>query len=352
MTISAIYTYPIMSKHHSQRKLDHIRINLEEDVSFPRLTTGFERFRFVHQALPELNLADIDTSTTVFGKKLQAPLLISSMTGGAPEAEQINLHLAAAAEEAGIAMGVGSQRAALEAPELARTFQVRRVAPHILLFANLGAAQLNKGYTADDCWRAVEMIEADALILHLNPLQEAVQAGGDVQWAGLARKIAEVCHRLPVPVIAKEVGWGISPRSARLLADAGVAAIDVAGSGGTSWAEVEYHRTSDPLLRRLARTFADWGIPTAESLQQVREILPHMTLFASGGLRNGIDVAKSIALGADLAGLAAPFLRPAVHGPEAVAAEIEALVAELRLTMFLTASADISALRKAEYSLA
>jgi len=341
-----------MSKHHSQRKLDHIRINLEEDVSFPRLTTGFERLRFVHQALPELNLADIDTSTTVFGKKLQAPLLISSMTGGAPEAEQINLHLAAAAEEAGIAMGVGSQRAALEAPELARTFQVRRVAPHILLFANLGAAQLNKGYTADDCWRAVEMIEADALILHLNPLQEAVQAGGDVQWAGLARKIAEVCHRLPVPVIAKEVGWGISPRSARLLADAGVAAIDVAGSGGTSWAEVEYHRTSDPLLQRLARTFADWGIPTAESLQQVREILPHMTLFASGGLRNGIDVAKSIALGADLAGLAAPFLRPAVHGPEAVTAEIEALVAELRLTMFLTASADISALRKAEYSLA
>jgi isopentenyl-diphosphate delta-isomerase len=278
-----------MPGRHSQRKADHIRINLEEDVSFPNLTTGFEYFRFVHQALPELNLADVETDIRVFGKRLQAPLLISSMTGGAEEAGRVNLRLAEAAEAAGVAMGVGSQRVALEDPRQARSFQVRRVAPHILLFANLGAVQLNMGYTVDDCLRAVEMIEADALILHLNPLQEAVQAGGDVRWAGLAKKIEGVCKALPVPVIVKEVGWGVSSQTAQLLADAGVAAIDVAGAGGTSWSQVEYHRSDDPLLRRLARTFADWGISTAESLLMVRETLPDMTLFASGGLRTGIE---------------------------------------------------------------
>ena len=335
-----------MPGRHSQRKADHIRINLEKDVSFPNLTTGFEYFRFVHQALPELDLNAISTSVTLFGKQLRAPLLISSMTGGTKEAERINLHLAEAAEAAGIAMGLGSQRVALESPEQARTFQVRRVAPNILLFANLGAAQLNKGYTVDDCLRVVEMVEADALILHLNPLQEAVQMGGDVHWAGLAKKIEKVCRALPVPVVAKEVGWGISAQSAQLLADAGVAAIDVAGSGGTSWSEVEYHRTSDALLRRLARTFADWGIPTAESLLLVSELLPDMTLFASGGLRTGIDVAKSVALGADAAGMAAPFLRAAAQSAEAVAAEIEAIVTELRVAMFVSGAADLPALRE------
>ena len=335
-----------MPGRHSQRKADHIRINLEEDVSFPNLTTGFEYFRFVHQALPELNLADVETDILVFGKRLQAPLLISSMTGGAEEAGRVNLRLAEAAEAAGVAMGVGSQRVALEDPRQARSFQVRRVAPHILLFANLGAVQLNMGYTVDDCLRAVEMIEADALILHLNPLQEAVQAGGDVRWAGLAKKIEGVCKALPVPVIVKEVGWGVSSQTAQLLADAGVAAIDVAGAGGTSWSQVEYHRSDDPLLRRLARTFADWGISTAESLLMVRETLPDMTLFASGGLRTGIDVAKSIALGADMAGMAAPFLKAAAHSTEAVAAEIEALTTELRVAMFVSGARDLQSLRE------
>ncbi len=335
-----------MSERHSQRKTDHIRINLEQDVSFPNLTTGFEFFRFVHQALPELDLDAIETGTTIFGKGLRAPLLISSMTGGAAEAEQINLRLAEAAEAAGVAMGVGSQRVALESPEQARSFQVRRVAPSILLFANLGAVQLNKGYTADDCLRAVEMIEADALILHLNPLQEAVQVGGDVHWAGLAKKIEAVCKALPVPVVAKEVGWGISPKTARLLADAGVAAIDIAGGGGTSWSEVEYHRTRDPLLRRLARTFADWGIPTAESLLLVNETLPEMTLFASGGLRTGIDVAKSIALGAELAGMAAPFIKAAARSAEAVSEELQAIIMELRVAMFVSGARDLTALRE------
>ena len=335
-----------MSEIHSQRKADHIRINLEEDVTFPNLTTGLERFRFVHQALPELDLDAVETKVTLFGKSLGAPILISSMTGGTPQAERINLHLAEAAEAAGIAMGLGSQRVALESPELARSFQVRRVAPNILLFANLGAVQLNAGYSVDDCQRAVEMVEADALILHLNPLQEAVQARGDVHWSGLARKIEQVCKALPVPVVVKEVGWGISPRTARLLADAGVAAIDVAGAGGTSWSQVEYHRTEDPLLRRLARTFADWGIPTADSLRLVREALPEMTLFASGGLRSGIDVAKSIALGAEVAGLAAPFLKAAAHSVEAVAEEIRAIEMELRVAMFASGARDLQALRE------
>ncbi len=334
----------MMTGRHTNRKADHIRINLEEDVRFPNLTTGLERYRFVHQALPELDLAAVDTTVTVFGKTLKAPLLISSMTGGTPEAGRINFHLAEAAEAAGIAMGLGSQRAALEEPEWAATFRVRKVAPHILLFANLGAVQLNKGYTIDHCRRAVEMVEADALILHLNPLQEAVQADGDWNWAGLAAKIEAVCRQLPVPVVAKEVGWGISPQTARLLADAGVAAIDVAGAGGTSWTQVEYHRADSERFRRLARAFADWGLPTAVSLQLVRQTLPDMMLFASGGLRGGIDIAKCLALGATLGGMAGPFLKAAAHSVEAVAEEIAATVAELRVAMFAAGAGNVKAL--------
>ncbi len=334
-----------MTQHHAQRKADHIRINLEEDVSFPNLTTGLERYRLVHQALPELDLEDVHTEMEVLNKVLQAPLFISSMTGGTPQAEQINLRLAEAAEAAGIAMGLGSQRVAIEDPSLAPTFQVRRVAPNILLFANLGAVQLNRGYTVEHCQRAVDMVEADALILHLNPLQEALQADGDVHWSGLARKIEEVCTHLSVPVIAKEVGWGIAPRTARLLVNAGVAAIDVAGSGGTSWSEVEYHRAQDPSLRRLAREFADWGIPTADSLIMVREAVPTIPLFASGGLRTGIDVAKSIALGADMAGMAHPFLKAAAISAEAVYDEIQAVIRSLRTAMFLSGAGHLASLR-------
>ncbi len=334
-----------MPEQHAQRKADHIRINLEEDVSFPNLTTGLERYRLVHQALPELDLDQVRMDIEVLDKVLQAPLLISSMTGGTPEAERINLNLAEAAEAAGIAMGLGSQRVALEQPEHARTFQVRRVAPNMLLFANLGAVQLNRGYTVDHCQRAVDMVEADALILHLNPLQEALQAEGDVHWAGLARKIEHVCAKLSVPVIAKEVGWGVSPQTARLLANVGVAAIDVAGSGGTSWAEVEFHRAQDPHLKRLAREFADWGIPTADSLVMVRDALPDIPLFASGGLRTGVDIAKCIALGADLAGIASPFLKAAAISAEAVYEEIQAVMRSLRVAMFVSGAGNLNALR-------
>ncbi len=335
-----------MSGTHARRKADHIRINLEENVNFPRLTTGLERYRFMHEALPEVDLPDVDPTVTLFGKRLAAPILISSMTGGTEEAQRINFNLAEAAEAAGIAMGLGSMRAALEEPEQAPTFQVRKVAPSLLLFSNLGAVQLNKGYSVDQCLRAVEMVEADALILHLNPLQEAVQADGDWHWRGLAAKIEQVCRALPVPVIAKEVGWGISPRSARLLADAGVSAIDVAGSGGTSWTEVEYHRAEGERWRRLARAFADWGIPTAESLRLVRQTVPDMGLFASGGLRGGMDIAKCVALGADLGGMAGPFLKAADKGVDAVAEEIEVTLAEMRVAMFVAGAKDIAALRE------
>lgn len=333
-----------------QRKVDHIRINLDEDVAFPNLTTGLERLRFVHQALPELDLTDVDTGITLFGKRLQAPILVSSMTGGAAEAERINRNLAAAAEACGLAMGVGSQRAGLEQGDSVTTFRVRSVAPNLLLFANLGAVQLNYGYTVDQCRRAVEMIEADALILHLNPLQEVLQPEGDFNWRGLLAKIEAVCTALEVPVIAKEVGWGISAQAARGLIDAGVQAIDVAGAGGTSWSQVEMHRAPTTRLRRLAAAFADWGIPTAESLQTVCQVRtemghPALPVFASGGIRNGQDIGKCVALGADLVGLASPFLRCAVESEDAVREEMELLRDELRIVMLCAGAADLAALR-------
>ncbi|HSN73621.1 MAG TPA: type 2 isopentenyl-diphosphate Delta-isomerase [Anaerolineae bacterium] len=331
---------------HKARKADHIRINLEEDVQFPRLTTGLERYRFVHQALPELDLAAIDASSPLLGKVLRMPLLISSMTGGTDQAERINRNLAAGAQACGIAMGLGSQRTGLEVVASADTFRVRREAPDILLLANLGAVQLNKGYGVGHCRRAVEMIEADALILHLNPLQEVLQADGDWNWSGLLGKIEQVCRGVGVPVVVKEVGWGISAALARQLAEAGVAVIDVAGSGGTSWSEVEYYRAPSERLRRLARSFADWGLPTAESLVAVGQAAPHLPRIASGGIRDGIDVAKCLALGASAAGLASPVLKAAAVSAEAVVDTIDSLAEELRIAMFCAGAADVAALRE------
>jgi len=329
-----------------RRKADHIRINLEEDVR-SGLTTGLERYRFVHQALPECNLEDIDSSLSLFGRMLQAPVLISSMTGGTAEAERINRRLALAAQEHGVALGVGSQRAALENPDLARTFQVRREAPDVLLFANLGAVQLNYGYTAAHCRQAVEMIEADALILHLNPLQEALQPEGDTRFAGLLAKIEAVCRALDVPVVVKEVGWGISENTARRLANAGVAAIDVAGAGGTSWSQVEMHRAPTERQRRLAAVFRDWGIPTAESVVAARRGAPDLPIFASGGLRTGLEIAKTIALGATLGGMAGRLLPAAADSAEAASQTLDLIIQELRLTMFAVGAANLTALQRA-----
>lgn len=332
----------------NQRKADHIRINLEEDVR-SGLSTGLEQYRFVHEALPELDLEAVDTTLSLFGKKLNAPILVSSMTGGTEEAGEINRRLAEAAQETGVAMGVGSQRAALEHPELIPTFAiVRKTAPDILLFANLGAVQLNHGYTIDQCRRAVEMIEADALILHLNPLQEAVQAGGNTNFAGLANKIEGISKKLDVPVVVKEVGWGISERTARLLAECGVAAIDVAGAGGTSWSQVEMHRAPDEFTRQLAATFVNWGIPTADSILNVKKAAPGMTIFASGGLKDGLDIAKCIALGATLGGMAGQFLKAAAVSTEKVIEQIALIRRQLQVTMFACGAATLNDLQKSD----
>src|SRR5262245_39433325 len=316
-----------------QRKADHIKINLEQDVR-SALTTRLENYHFTHEALPELDLNRIDTTLKLFDKQLAAPILISSMTGGTEEAEAINLRLAQAAQEMKIAMGVGSQRAAIEHPEQEKTFQVRRVASDILLFANLGAVQFNYGYGIDQCRKAVDMIQADALILHLNPLQEAVQDAGDTNFEGLAKKIEEVCKQIEVPVIAKEVGWGISERTAKLLSDCGVSAIDVAGAGGTSWSQVEMHRAPDEFTRQLAATFVGWGIPTAESILNVKKAAPEITIFASGGLKDGLDIAKCIALGANLGGMAGSFLKAAAVSTEKAIEMIKLTKRQIEVTMF------------------
>jgi isopentenyl-diphosphate delta-isomerase len=328
-----------------RRKADHIRINLEEDVGFGHLTTGLECYRFVHQALPEIDLSAVDLTTTAFGRPLQAPLLISSMTGGTERAHSINHCLATAAQACGVAMGLGSLRAALENPDLLSSFRVRHVAPDIPLLANLGAVQLNYGVTADDCRRAVDMVAADALILHCNALQEALQPGGDTNFAGLLRRIEAVCRQLDTPVVVKEVGWGISEAVAQQLVDVGVAAIDVAGAGGTSWSQVEMFRAESEVERRVAATFRDWGIPTADSIRMVRSAAPSMLIIASGGLRDGLGVAKALALGAHLGGMTQSLLRAALISAEAVIEVIQATVAELRIAMFCIGAKTLSDLR-------
>ncbi len=334
-----------MSDSTKQRKADHIRICLEEDVQFSA-RSGLEEYRFTHRCLPEIDYADLNIKTTFLGKSLGAPLLISSMTGGTAQAQQINQRLAAVAQAHSLAMGVGSQRVAIEQAHTASTFQVRSIAPDILLFANLGAVQLNYGYGVEQCQKAVDLLQADALILHINPLQECIQPQGDLNFGGLLAKIAAVCEKLTVPVIAKEVGSGISAAMAKQLTNAGVQAIDVAGAGGTSWSLVESQRAPNNLLRQLGRTFGDWGIPTAECLVDIHHSYPQMPLIASGGLRNGLDVAKSIGLGADLAGMALPFLQAADISEEAVIDRVDLLISELKTVMFCTGSRQLSDLRQ------
>ncbi len=336
---------PITAATETQnRKADHLRVCLEESVQFQQ-TTGLEHYRFTHCCLPELDWNEVDISTSFLGKQLGAPLLISSMTGGTEFAGIINQRLAKVAQKYKLAMGVGSQRVAVENPDVGGTFAVRSLAPDILLFANLGAVQLNYQYGLDQCLRAIDLLQADALILHLNPLQESVQTKGDKNFRGLLDKIAILCSKLPVPVIAKEVGNGISATIAQKLIAAGVAAIDVAGAGGTSWAKVESERAKDPMQRRLGATFTDWGIPTAECIANVRAIAPDIPLIASGGLRNGLDVGKAIALGADIAGLALPFLQAAAESEAALDALAEVLVAEITTVLFCTGNGTLSDLK-------
>lgn len=343
------FEHPIMSKvtPTSKRKSEHIEINLEQDVSSGR-STGLEELHFEHNAIPELSLDDIDLGTSFLGRELKAPLLISSMTGGTEEARKINIALAIAAQEQGIALGLGSQRAALENPELASTFNVRAEAPDIPIYANLGAVQLNYGYGVEECQRAIDMVSADALILHFNALQEAIQPEGDTNFEGLLPQVEMVCSHLSVPVIAKEVGWGISAEAAQRLVDSGISAIDVAGAGGTSWSEVEMYRAKDPQGAELAATFVDWGIPTAAAVSSVHDKLPSTPLIASGGLRSGLDIAKCIALGANLGGMAGPYLKAAVVSSDTVCEVIELTISQIRVAMFAAGIPDLPSLANAK----
>ena len=326
----------------SSRKADHLRINLEREVS-GAVRSGFDRYRFDHTALPELDLADVSTASSLFGRSLRAPILVSCMTGGTEEAARCNRLLAEVAQEHGLAMGLGSGRVLLEDPG-APGFDVRRLAPDVPLLANLGGAQLNRGKGVDDCRHLLELTGSDALVLHLNPLQEALQPEGEPRFRGLLSRIAELCSLLEQPVIVKEVGFGLSERVVAELFEAGVAGVDVAGAGGTSWSEVERHRMSGTAAR-VALAFRSWGIPTAEALVAARRVAGDRLVIGSGGISNGMEAAIAIALGADLAGLAGPFLRAAAQGAEA-AADLAVEVAEvLRVVMFCVGAKDLAAFR-------
>jgi isopentenyl-diphosphate delta-isomerase len=323
------------------RKAEHIQLALERRMQLE--ARFFDDWCFEHCALPELDFAAVETSVEFLGKRLSAPLLISCMTGGTETAARINENLARAAERVGVAVGVGSQRKALESPSLADTFQVRHAAPSVPILANLGAVQLNYGYDVAHCRRAVEMIGADALVLHLNPLQEALQPEGNGNFSSLLPKMAKVVRELEVPVIAKEIGCGISARTAEQLARIGIRTIDVAGLGGTSWARIEASRSGDV---DLGESFADWGIPTPDCIQELAAI-PGLSIIASGGVRNGIDAAKCLALGADLVGMAYPFLAAATESADAVEAKLRRTIQELRISMFCSGAGDVGAIRKA-----
>ena len=327
-----------------RRKRDHIDIVLA-GAARHSVPAGFDVIRFRHNALPEVDYAAIDLSTTFLGKPLRLPYLASSMTGGPDVSDRINRAIAEAAEQLGFAMGVGSQRISLTTRDSSGLGpELRRIAPSLPNYGNLGAIQLVNGMGLDDARRAVDQLHADALILHLNPVQEAVQPGGDRNWAGVEAAIAQLARALPVPVIAKEVGSGISGEVARRLVACGVAAIDVAGAGGTSWAAVEGARLAEPDGQNMGEIFRDWGIPTPVCLAEVRAACPDMPLIASGGMRNGLDAAKAIRLGANLAGQAASLLPAAMKSTEAVVAHVEAFATALRIACLATGSKDLKAL--------
>ena len=332
-----------------RRKEEHISVVLDRDVSAHSVTTGLEAVRFAHVALPEIDLDQVDLTTEFLGRPVSAPIMVSSMTGGPERAERLNGAIAEACGRLGLAFGVGSQRIALEGSgAFGLGAELRRLAGGVPILANLGAAQILGAPGLENARRAVEMIEADALIIHLNPLQEAVQAGGDRNWSGVRDAIAAICADLPVPVVAKEVGAGISGRVARQLVDAGVTVIDVAGVGGTSWAAVEAERSASPVEAAVAGAFRDWGMPTATAIAQVRAACPKTPLIASGGLRDGIDAARAIRLGADMTAFAAGVLDAAVAGEAAVRERLEILIAQLRIACFCTGSRNLKELRTAE----
>lgn len=322
------------------RKAEHLRLALDRRMQVER--SYFDDYRFEHRALPEIDFDDVRLGTSFLGRELKAPLLISCMTGGTGVAERINRRLAEAAEAGRVALGVGSQRKAIDDPQTASTFRVREFAPNVPILANLGAVQLNYGYGIDECRAAVEMVEADALVLHLNALQEALQPEGQPNFRGLLPKIARVVEAVEAPVIVKEIGCGISAAVGRQLANVGVRILDTAGVGGTSWARIEAARAGESAL---GERFADWGLPTPDSIRQLAQ-LPGVQVIGSGGIRSGVDVAKAMALGAHLAGMALPFLEAANSSTGAVVDRLDRIADELRICMFCTGVVDLAALRR------
>ena len=331
-----------------KRKQRHIRISLEENVESV-IPTGFGDISLVHRAVPEIDLRDVDTSVELFGRKLSAPLIISAITGGTEEAKKINGTLARVAQRTGIGIGVGSQRIAIQQPEVEGTFRVvREEAPDALVIGNIGCPQLSLGWGIEEAKKVVDMVEADALAVHMNPLQEAIQIGGDTNYRGLVEKIGSLASSLSVPVIMKETGAGISYEDAARLEEVGVSGFDISGLGGTSWAAVEHHiarEVGDARQEYLGKSLWSWGIPTACSLVEVRAASKGKVI-ASGGLRSGLDVAKSLALGADTAGIAKPFLQKAVEGEEALQKHVEDIIDEVKICMFLVGARNVADMRR------
>jgi isopentenyl-diphosphate delta-isomerase len=332
-----------------KRKAEHIRISLKRDVQARQTTTGFEDIHFTHRALPEVDKQKISLATTVFGHKFSAPLIVGAITGGTLEATKINSAVAEAVEELGLGMGVGSQRAAIEDKKLAKTFAIaRKKAPTAFLIANIGGVQLVNGYGVREAKKAIEMIEADAIAVHLNSLQEVVQPEGQTNFKGILGKIGELAKELDKPIIAKETGAGIAWEEAKKLESVGARGIDVSGAGGTSFAAVEHYRAKKQgtnFQHMLGDVFWDWGIPTAASLVEVSQTV-NIPVIASGGLRSGVEMAKALALGASLTSLSHPMLQVAVKGAKETISMLSLLMEELRNSMFLVGADSVQALRK------
>lgn len=327
-----------MSELTKSRKDDHIRICLEKSVEFIK-SNGFEHVELEHKALPEIDKEEIDLSTKFLGRKFESPLFIEAMTGGTKRGEKINKNLAKAAESLGIGMGIGSQRAMLEDPKLVRTYFVRDVGPSIFLLGNIGAVQLGQ-YDIEKIISLVGSIKADGLAIHLNVAQELAQQEGDKSWKGVFNDIKYLCKKAEFPVVAKETGCGISGKLSKDLVRVGVKAIDIAGAGGTSWVKVDAYRTEEDVSH-----IEEWGIPTAEALKDVvgKTKIP---IIASGGIRTGVEVAKAIAMGADLAGLALPLLEPATESPESVRKHLEKMISQLKDAMFMVGARNLNELKK------
>ena len=331
---------PSVGQATNDRKIEHIRM-IEQDSGTDRDARYFDRIRLTNRALPELDLASVDPSVEFMGRKLSFPLLISSMTGGDHSlVRTINHNLAVAAQETGVALAVGSQRVMFEQPAARASFALRQYAPDALLLANIGAVQLNKGFGIEQCREAVELVGADGLYLHLNALQEAIQPEGDTEFAGLLDKIESIRSQLDCPLLLKEVGCGFSGDDIANAVERGIEYIDVAGQGGTSWSRIEHLRADD--CHSLGMLFQDWGVPTPLALKQAKPYRDRVQLIASGGLRNGIDMAKSVILGARLCGMAAPLLKPAMESVDQVVETIEALKREFTTAMFLLGAPDIA----------